>query len=158
MKRITVIVETPMGSRQKYNFDEGLHLFRLKKLLPNGMVFPFDFGFIPGTKAADGDPIDVLVIAEFSTFTGCVMDCKIIGGITAMQTLKDGSAFRNDRIFVVPEASVAYAEIQTLNQLPAGMIEEIQAFFVNYNTIEGKDFKILQTLQAGQASGLLALD
>ncbi|QEM11306.1 inorganic diphosphatase [Mucilaginibacter rubeus] len=70
---ITVIVETPKGSGHKYDYDTATKQFKLKKLLPAGMVFPFDFGFIPNTVGGDGDPLDVLVISEISTFPGCVI-------------------------------------------------------------------------------------
>ena len=60
---LNVIIETPRGSHNKYAYDEQLGLIRFKKLLPAGMFFPFDFGFVPSTRSGDGDPLDVLVIA-----------------------------------------------------------------------------------------------
>ncbi|MGN6353764.1 MAG: inorganic diphosphatase [Parafilimonas sp.] len=74
METITAIVETPRGSNAKYNYDEQHSGFKLKKLLPAGMVFPFDFGFIPSTKGGDGDPLDVIIISEIKSFPGCIMD------------------------------------------------------------------------------------
>src|SRR5437764_1172805 len=70
---VNVIVETPAGSRSKYKYDEALGLFRLHKLLPVGAAFPFDFGFIPGTRAEDGDPLDVLLLGVEPTFVGCLV-------------------------------------------------------------------------------------
>src|SRR4051812_46579587 len=72
-----IIIETPKGSRQKYTYNKELKLFRLKKVLAPGLVFPFDFGFIPGTKGEDGDPFDVLVLSEYQTFPGCIVDVRI---------------------------------------------------------------------------------
>src|SRR5260370_30505420 len=72
---IKVIIETPKCCRNKYAFDPELKVFELKKVLPAGMTFPYDFGFIPSTKADDGDPIDVLVLMDEPAFTGCVLKC-----------------------------------------------------------------------------------
>lgn len=82
---IRVVIETPKGSRNKYAFDPEEKVFELKKVLPAGMDFPFDFGFVPSTKAADGDPVDVLVLMDEPAFTGCVLKCRIIGIIEGEQ-------------------------------------------------------------------------
>src|SRR5688500_10091266 len=68
-----VIIETPKGSRNKYKYDEQRGLFKLRKMLPLGSIFPFDFGFLPSTRGADGDPLDVLVLMDAPTFPGCVV-------------------------------------------------------------------------------------
>jgi inorganic pyrophosphatase len=74
---LQVIIETPKGSRNKYAFEEEQRVFELKKVLPAGMSFPYDFGFIPGTKAEDGDPTDVLVLMDEPAFPGCVLKCRV---------------------------------------------------------------------------------
>jgi inorganic pyrophosphatase len=102
---ITVIVETPKGCGHKYEYDAATNQFRLKKLLPAGMVFPFDFGFIPSTLGGDGDPLDVLIISEVSTFPGCVIDCRLVGAFKVEQTSPEGAAYRNDRFLAVPVVS-----------------------------------------------------
>ena len=121
MQIITAVVETPKGSAQKYDFDPQKNWFKLKKIMPAGMVFPFDFGFIPDTKGEDGDPLDIIIISEFQSFPGCVMDCRIIGAITAQQTEK-GKTVRNDRFIAIPEASLLFANMKTLADLPSGII------------------------------------
>ncbi len=78
---IHVIVETPRGSRNKLKYDEELGVFRLKKVLPTGMAFPHDFGFVPSTKAEDGDPVDVLVLMDESAYPGCVVESRLFGVI-----------------------------------------------------------------------------
>src|ERR1700712_5031895 len=105
MKPVTAIIETPKGSGEKYNYDEKQRYFKLGKILPAGLVFPFDFGFIPDTKGEDGDPLDIIVISELASFPGCAMDCRIIGAIKAEQTEKNGETLRNDRFLGVPEVS-----------------------------------------------------
>src|ERR1044071_8032796 len=104
MKPVKVIVETPRGSAEKYEYDEELKLFVMKKILPAGIVFPYDFGFFPNTKGGDGDPVDVLVMCEFKSFPGCIMNCRIIGALLAEQKSKKGKE-RNDRFFAVPVLS-----------------------------------------------------
>ena len=150
MQIVTVIVETPKGSAEKYNYDSENKWFRLKKILPAGMVFPFDFGFVPGTKGDDGDPLDVLIISEFKSFPGCAMDCRIIGGITASQTEK-GRTVRNDRFIVIPEASQLFSNIKTIKDIPPELIKQLETFFINYNELEGKKFKPLKRINAQQA-------
>lgn len=154
MQTITVIVETPKGSNAKFNYDAHYNAYKLKKLLPQGMVFPFDFGFIPGTKAEDGDPLDVMVISEIKSFPGCVMDCRLIGALAANQTEKN-KTFRNDRLFAVPLASKQYENTRLLKQLPKKILNELEHFFINYNEMEGKKFKPLQYLNAQQAQKLI---
>ena len=84
-KLLRVVIETPKGSRNKYAFDPEEKVFGLKKVLPAGMAFPYDFGFIPSTLGEDGDPVDVLVLMDEPAFTGCVLKCRIIGIIEGEQ-------------------------------------------------------------------------
>src|SRR5579872_4139776 len=85
---IHVIIETPKGSRNKYAFDPELRVFRLTRVLPVGMEFPYDFGFVPSTKAEDGDPIDVLVLMDEPAFPGVLLKCRPIGVIEGEQGKK----------------------------------------------------------------------
>jgi inorganic pyrophosphatase len=94
---LNVIIETPMGCRNKYAYDPELGLFVLKKALPKGMSFPFDFGFIPSTVGGDGDPLDVLVITEEAAYPGCLVRAHLLGVVEAEQKGK-GKAKRNDRL------------------------------------------------------------
>src|ERR1700674_291286 len=84
-KCIQVIIETPKGSRNKYAFDPEQKVFQLKKVLPAGMAFPYDFGFIPRTKGGDGDPVDVLVLMDEPAFPGVVVKCRLVGIIEGEQ-------------------------------------------------------------------------
>ena len=141
MKPIDIVVETPRGSAQKYNYDPESKFFRLKKILPAGMVFPYDFGFIPNTKGEDGDPLDILIISEFNSFPGCMITCRIIGGIKATQVERDKKeAVRNDRFMAVPVQSSTYDKINNVQDLPEKIIKDIQHFFINYNELAGKVF------------------
>jgi len=79
-----VVIETPKGSRNKFAFDPDEHIFHLKRVLPSGMEFPYDFGFVPSTKADDGDPIDVLVLMDEPAFPGCVLSCRPMQAVPAL--------------------------------------------------------------------------
>src|SRR5579864_6077458 len=85
---LNAIIETPRGSRNKYAFDDKSGLFGLKKILPAGMAFPFDFGFIPSTLAADGDPLDVLIVTEEELFPGCLVQARLLGALKCQQGAK----------------------------------------------------------------------
>ena len=132
-----IIIETPKGSRQKYTYDKELKLFRLKKVLAPGLVFPFDFGFIPGTTGEDGDPLDILVLSEYQGFPGCVVDVRITGCLPAIQTHAKKS-FRNDRFIGILEQSDAYDRIMSIEELPSELIDNIKLFFTTYLQAEGK--------------------
>src|SRR3954467_1238105 len=125
MNAIPVIIETPKGSAFKYTYEPKKHLFKLTKVLPAGMTFPFDFGFISDTKGEDGDPLDIIVIAEFESFPGCIMDCRIIGGIKTEQMERDGKTVRNDRFIGIPAVSQLFAEINSTEELPNAIIDQL---------------------------------
>lgn len=137
---IEVIIETPKGCRNKYNYDEKLKAFKLKKILPAGAVFPFDFGFIPDTKAEDGDPLDVLVIMDEPAYPGTIIECRILGALKAKQSEK-GMMIENDRLIAVSTVSRDYSNVKELKDLNDNLKDEIQHFFVSYNNEEGKIFQ-----------------
>jgi inorganic pyrophosphatase len=151
-----IIIETPKGSRQKYSFDTALRLFRFNKVLAAGLVFPFDFGFIPDTKGEDGDPLDVMVISEYQGFPGCVMDCRIIGCMQAEQTASKKS-IRNDRYLAILKQSRLYEQVNSIEQLPTQLITEIELFFTTYLHAEGKEVKFIGQLNARQAIEALGI-
>jgi inorganic pyrophosphatase len=137
---VHVVVDTPKGSRNKYKYDETLGLYRLSKVLPLGIAFPYDFGFIPSTRAEDGDPLDVLVLGEDALFPGCLVTVRLVGVIQAEQT-EHGKTFRNDRIIGAIETPVNRPAIQTLEDLRPEHLDEIEYFFIAYNHLEGRHFK-----------------
>src|SRR3984885_11893794 len=139
---LQVIIETPAGSRNKFAFDPDQGIFALKKVLPAGMVFPYDFGFVPQTIAGDGDPIDVLLLMDEPAFPGCAVKARLIGVIEGEQ-LDGKKKIHNDRLVAVAEMNHMYANIRKLKDLPAQWLTELQDFFVNYHNLEGKKYKLL---------------
>lgn len=151
---LQVIVETPKGSRNKFAFDPKQEIFSLKKVLPAGMTFPYDFGFLPRTVAPDGDPIDVLLLMDEPAFPGCAVQARLIGIIEGEQV--DGKKrIRNDRLLAVAEANHMYANIKNLSDLPSQFLRELQDFFVNYHALEGKRYKLLGCRGIQTASQLI---
>ncbi len=135
-----VIIETPKGSRNKFKFEPALGVFELASVLPAGAVFPFDFGFVPNTKGDDGDPVDVLVLMDEPAFPGCVVRSRLIGVIEAEQVERDGTEVENHRLIAVADNSWAHHDIKTIDDVAERLIEEIEHFFVSYNTAKYKTF------------------
>ena len=141
-KSLRVVIETPKGSRNKFKYDEEIGCYRLNKVLPEGMSFPFDFGFVPGTRSEDGDPVDVLLLMDQPAYPGVVVEARIIGVIEAEQSQgKDTN--RNDRVLAVSIDSHSHSDIKEPKDLNGKMIRELEQFFVNYNKLDGKKFKLL---------------
>lgn len=141
-KYIHAVIETPKGSAAKYDYDEELQMFKLKKILPRGQVFPFHFGFIPYTKAEDGDPLDVLVLLDELSWPGCVIKCKLIGVMEATET-EDKKTNKNDRLIATADASDKYNKIKDLESMDPYLVEEIENFFNTYNNLQKKEFKVI---------------
>ena len=147
---VIAVIETPGGSRNKFKYDEKLGFYSLSGVLPEGMVFPHAFGFVPGTRAADGDPEDILILMDEPTFTGCVVPTRLIGVMEAEQT-EEGKTERNDRLIAVAAHSRDYSEVKGLGDLNSNMLKEIEQFFITYNKEKGKKFKVLRMRGPGQA-------
>ncbi len=139
---LLVIVDTPKGSRNKFAWDEERELFELSGVLPAGAVFPYDFGFIPHTRGEDGDAVDVLILMDEPAFSGCLVECRLLGVIEAEQT-EDGKTERNDRLIAVSARSRTHGHLEELEQLNRERVDEIEHFFVSYNAAKGKQFKPL---------------
>jgi len=139
---LQVIIETPKGCRNKYAFDPRQEIFMLKAALPAGMVFPYDFGFIPRTIGGDGDPLDVLVLMDEPAYPGIALLTRLIGVIEGEQIVKDKTT-RNDRLIAVAETAHIYGDLKKLKDLPEQTLREIEEFFVNYHKLQGKKFKPL---------------
>jgi inorganic pyrophosphatase len=141
-KLVQVVIETPKASRNKYDFDQDLHVFELRKVLPAGMTFPYDFGFVPSTLADDGDPLDVLVLMDEPAFPGCVLKCRLIGIIEGQQLDKEKKKIRNDRIVAIEKHNHSFADIEHIDDLGNKFLDELEEFFVNYHRMLGKKYEV----------------
>lgn len=153
---LRVVIETPKGSRNKFAFEPKERIFELKKVLPSGMTFPYDFGFAPSTKADDGDPVDVLVLMDEPAFPGCVLTCRPIGVIEGEQGDKKKKE-RNDRIVAVEQDAHSWADIKTIDDLGKEFCRELEAFFVNYHQLSGKEYRVLGIKGPDQARKLVKM-
>jgi inorganic pyrophosphatase len=152
---VHVLVDTPAGSRNKYKYDPALKVFRLSRTLPQGAVFPCDFGSIPSTCAEDGDALDVLVLQEAApTFPGCLLTVRLIGVLRAQQR-EAGKLIRNDRLVSVVETPVNPARCKELRALDPEVLRSIEHFFESYNRFQGRPFRILRRGGAQRAEELL---
>jgi inorganic pyrophosphatase len=136
-----VVVESPKGSRNKFDYDPDLEAFTLGGLLPEGLSFPFDFGFVPSTLAEDGDPLDVMILMDEPAHVGCVLSVRLIGVIEAEQT-DDGKTTKNDRLIGVAVHSYSHENIYSVGELNKSLIDQVEEFFISYNKSRGKKFKV----------------
>lgn len=141
-EHVFAVVETPRGSTCKLDFDPELGVFALAKPLMAGLSYPYDWGFIPSTRADDGDPLDVLVIHDAQTYPGVVLRCRPVGVLEIEQKSKSKKE-RNDRVFAVPDRSPLEADLKDIRRLPARAHEELEKFFLATNALEDKELKFL---------------
>lgn len=141
-RTVRAIIETPKGSRNKFDYDPESNLFMLGGLLPEGMMFPFDFGFIPSTVGDDGDPLDILVLMDAPAHVGCLIDVRLIGAIAAQQT-QDGKKETNDRLLGVASHSYDHEHLKTVDEVSKTLLSQVEEFFVSYNKQRGRKFKII---------------
>ncbi len=154
---LQVVIETPKNSRNKYAFDHDRRVLVLKKTLPIGMVFPYDFGLVPSTKADDGDPIDVLLLMDEPAVPGCVIDARLIGVIEGEDELPDGKRQRNDRLLAVAEASHQFDSVHHVDDLPKSMLDHMSEFFAAYpRLLSGKTYNVLGIKGPEDAHSLVA--
>jgi inorganic pyrophosphatase len=139
--RVHVVIDTPAGSRNKYKYDEQFASFRISRILPLGAAFPHDFGSIPGTRAEDGDALDVLVLQLPASFPGCLVTVRLIGVLHAEQREGD-KLLRNDRLIGVVDTPLNPARLQELSALDAEELRAIEHFFTSYNAFQGREFTI----------------
>lgn len=148
------IVETPKGGRSKYDYDPRTDLFRLFKLLPEGMSFPTDFGFIPSTLAEDGDPLDVMVLSDEPSPVGALVEVRLIGVIEAEQTVH-GKTERNDRLLAVPVIAHLHAGVSRADDLDPAFVRNLSEFWVNKARLEERPFRILGVRGPAEAIALV---
>lgn len=134
---LRVVVETPRGANIKIKFDENLGCFSLSRILPLGVAYPYDFGFVPQTLAQDGDPLDVMVLIDAMTYPGVVISCRPLG---ALQVEERGLRGRpNHRLVAVPVKAARKDEVRNFSDLGRRMQQELERFFVMSSSFTSKD-------------------
>lgn len=151
-----VVVETPAGSRNKYAFNQAKGIFVLRKVLPEGMKFPHDFGFIPSTTGEDGDPLDVLILLDEPTFPGCVVEVRLIGVLEGEKSV-DGTTISDHRFIAVANESRAHSGVRDIDDLNENFLDEVERFFENYQQDPGHAFRVVARRGANDALHLIAV-
>src|SRR5271170_5457876 len=139
---VYVVVEPPRGRRAKFDYDATLKTLTLSKSLLTGLTYPHDWGFVPSTKADDGDPLDIMVIHDATTFPGIVLTCRIIGVLQIEQKSK-GKVERNDRLFAVPRRSHSEQGLRDVRNLSKAIRLELAKFFIATDELEDKTLEII---------------
>jgi len=128
---IHVVVESPRGATVKLKYDPELGVMTVARALPLGLAYPYDWGFVPGTCAADGDPVDALIAWDAASFPGTVVRCRAIGVVKLEQDLKGGGGrIRNDRLILLPVKYERAAPVHDVADLPERLRDEIAQFFL----------------------------
>ncbi len=133
---IDVLVETPKGSRCKYEWDHHRGGLRLDRRLSSAMVFPADYGYVADTKSADGESLDALVLSEGGTFPGCWVLARPVGVLWITYPDGDGRETREAKIVAVPDRDPNWAEVDEVSDLSKHLLEEIGHFFDVYKDLE----------------------
>ena len=139
---LVVVIETPNGSGNKVKFDPELGVYRMDRVLPAGMAFPFNFGFIPQTLAEDGDPLDVIVLLDAPIHPGCVVFSRLIGVLEAEQ--QDGGKGpwkRNDRLLAVAGGPSGHSSLSSIRDVDPFRLDAIDSFFHSYHALDGDGFR-----------------
>lgn len=138
---VNAIIETPKGSCQKYALSPDYGVIAFHHVLPHGLEWPYDYGFIPQTIAPDTDPLDVLLINENGLFSGCLIEARIIGAIRECK-----EDIENDRLIGVPlpspGAPMPTDNYHDIKDIPKQTLDEIQKFLVEYPRGEGEEVRI----------------
>jgi inorganic pyrophosphatase len=138
-----VVVESPRGSAVKLKYSPTLGAMAISRPLSLGLSFPYDWGFVPSTCGADGDPLDAIVLWDVATFPGVVIECRALALLTVEQRGADGGRLRNDRLIVRPSEARREAELPDTAALSPRVRAEIQSFLLASTALEGKDARIL---------------
>lgn len=140
---VNIVVESPRGSTAKFKYDTETGAIMLSRQLPAGVVYPYDWGFIPSTRAADGDPLDAMVLWDSASFPGVVLPSRLIGILRVEQTtVANPAPEHNDRVFAVPVKAPRLDHVRTIFDLPERVRLELEQFFVSVVAFEGKVLRL----------------
>lgn len=144
------VIEIPKGSTNKYELDKETGLLRLDRVLYSAVYYPADYGFIPRTFCADGDPLDVLVLGQEPVFPLTIVEARAIG-VMRMRDEKGG----DDKIIAVSVRDPAYADYADIKQLPPHVMRQVQRFFEDYKVLEHKQVVVENMGGPADAAGII---
>ncbi len=129
---VNAIVEIPKGRRSKFEVDKSTGLMRLDRYLYSSSHYPGDYGFIPQTLADDGDALDMLVMVNEPTFSGCLIEARVV----ALFRMTDRGV-ADYKILGVPQTDPLFDEIRDVSDVPRHFLREVEHFFLTYKQLEG---------------------
>jgi inorganic pyrophosphatase len=141
---LNVMVESPRGSSVKFKYDPDDDVIMLSRPLPAGLTYPHDWGFVPSTVAADGDPLDAIIVWDGTSYPGVIVPCRVIGVLNVEQTnLHSKRRERNDRLAVLPTKAPRQEGITSIFDLSGRIRDELEQFFLHAVALEGKELALL---------------
>jgi inorganic pyrophosphatase len=139
-----VVVESPRGATVKWKYAPDWNAFTISRPLPRGLCYPFDWGFVPSTRAPDGDPLDVMIAWEERSVPGAVLPCRALGVLEVEQDAKSKKKReRNDRVIAVPLDSPRDEALRSVLELPERFRKELEQFFLASIAFEEKNADLL---------------
>ena len=143
---VNAVIEIPQNEVNKYEYDKKLHVFRLDRNLHSPVHYPGDYGFIPSTLSGDGDALDVLVLVDTPSFTGCLLEVRPIG---MLEMLDQGKT--DEKILAVGLNNPRYKDLKNYTEVYTHILREIQHFFAIYKDLEGKRTELISWHDTEQA-------
>jgi inorganic pyrophosphatase len=156
---IHVVVESPRGSTLKLKYEARWEAMTISRPLPLGVIFPYDWGFVPSTCGPDGDAVDAMLLWDVASFPGVVVPCRPLGVLRVEQNrINDNRSkrIRNDRIVAVPEAARRQRQLPGIEAIPVRVKGELEHFAVVATGLEGKDVRPIGWGDAAEALQLIA--
>ena len=139
---LRVVVESPRGCSIKLEHDPRHGVFTVSRELPLGVVYPFDWGFVPGTKGDDGDPLDAMALHHASTYPGVVLPCRVLGMVEIVQREGKKGPEINNRIIATPRWHTPLKQLEDARDLPRSARDQIEQFFLATAAMTGKRLSI----------------
>ena len=150
---VEIVVEIPRGSRNKYEFDEEAEVFRLDRVLSSAVYYNFDYGFIEGTRAGDGDHTDAIILLDEPTFPGCRMHARPVGVLL----MRDDKG-PDEKILCVALGDPHWAHVRSLADVAPQKLREVEQFFATYKFLEDLTVEIDGWADVDRAKALLLED
>lgn len=151
-----VVVEVPRGSAVKLKYDEHTGTFMWSRTLTLGVVYPYDFGFLPQTLSGDGDALDAVVYSDASCWPGVVVPARAIGALRVEQQRQGHASRRNDRIVVVPANAHRQDTLRDIDAIGQRERDELEAFFAASLALTGKTVRFCGWADAAEAEQIVA--
>jgi inorganic pyrophosphatase len=145
-----VVIEIPRGSMNKYELDKPTGLLRLDRVLYSAVHYPADYGFIPRTYCADGDPLDVLVLGQEPVHPLTIVEARAVG----VMRMRDEKGL-DDKIVAVSVRDPSYTGYRDKSQLPPHVLRQVRRFFQDYKVLEDKEVIVEDLLGPDEAIAVI---